>query len=573
MYQHFFAFTRKPFTITPDPSFLYLSEKHQEALAHLLYSTDEGSSFIVLSGEVGTGKTLLCRSLLEQAPAENLFALIFNPMLSPEELLTAICEEFGAIDKPQKTGALPTQPFSSGRKQLFDILNAFLLACHAQGQQAIVVIDEAQNLSFETLELVRLLTNLETEQKKLLKLILVGQPELRALLSHPGLRQLDQRITARYHLQALSKHDVTAYVRHRLTVAGQPRMLFTPRACKRLFQQTQGYPRLINLICDRALMGAFARQQEHVDAPLITLAAREVLGSNPTRLQEAPAPTNSRKRALPAALLFTLILAGFWWWQQQRATLASDITAPPPALTIDTPAYLKLLQESADAEQPEARFASIPLLDPDSLQDALREATLQRALSPLSKLWGLPNPADAPRQWCLRLPTQGFQCRYAQGTLDMLGQFNLPAILEIENQPGIIRQVLLTSLNSSYATLVSGAKRWQIQRGDLANLWGGRYLMIWQLAPNGSSKLVPGDTGSAVAWLADKLAAAVPAETVVTTATSAATRYDAALKAQVQAFQRHAGLIPDGIAGELTLITLEGATADAATPTLHASQP
>ena len=267
MYKNFFGITINPFSIAPDPHFLYMSDGHREALAHLRYGLEEGGGFVLLTGEVGTGKTTVCRCILEQAPEGTNIALVLNPKLSPMELLATLCDEL-RIDYPE----------ACGLKTLVDRLNAYLLAAHAQGQRTVLIIDEAQNLSYEVLEQIRLLTNLETNQQRLLQIVLLGQPELQEMLAQPELRQLSQRIAARHHLGPLTQAETTAYIRHRLSVAGMEQSVFVPPALDVVYRLTCGIPRIINLICDRALMGAYGKGVRLVDRPMVQEAARQVFG-------------------------------------------------------------------------------------------------------------------------------------------------------------------------------------------------------------------------------------------------------------------------------------------------------
>jgi general secretion pathway protein A len=254
MYAPFFGLKQDPFSIAPDPRYLFMSERHREALAHLLYGVGGGGGFVLLTGEIGTGKTTVCRCFLEQIPPQCNVAYIFNPKLTVIELLQSVCDEFGISVAPHAAHA-PTV------KDYLDPLNAFLLRTHATGQNNVLIIDEAQNLSADVLEQLRLLTNLETSERKLLQVVLIGQPELRRMLARPELEQLAQRVIARYHLDALTAAETAQYIAHRLSVAGmttaQP---FDPRAIQRVHRLTGGVPRRINLLCDRALLGAHHRQ-------------------------------------------------------------------------------------------------------------------------------------------------------------------------------------------------------------------------------------------------------------------------------------------------------------------------
>jgi general secretion pathway protein A len=310
MYLSFFGLNEKPFAITPDPRYLFLSERHSEALAHLIYGVAEAGGFIQLTGEVGTGKTTIIRSLLSRTPANSEVALILNPRVNAPEFLLTLCEELGI--------GVPDSAVSSV-KDLVDILSGYLLRAHAAGRRVVLVVDEAQNLALDTLEQIRLLTNLETETQKLLQIILIGQPELKAMLATSQLRPLAQRMTGRYHLAPLSRSESAAYVRHRLRVAGSVYPVFTKGALAELHHRSQGIPRLINIMADRALLGAFALERQTVNTALQRRAASEVLG----------------RRLLPRWLpwvgvaLAALVVVLVFWFLRNGSLTSARLTAPP----------------------------------------------------------------------------------------------------------------------------------------------------------------------------------------------------------------------------------------------------
>jgi len=289
MYTEHFGFREPPFSIAPDPRYLYLSKQHREALAHLIYGVRTGG-FVLLTGEVGTGKTTVCRCLLEQLPARVQVAYIVNPGLTERELLATICDEF----------RIARQQRAVNNKALIDAINAFLLRAHAAGRNPVLIIDEAQGLSPGVLEQIRLLTNLETSRRKLLQIILIGQPELKHLLATRQMRQLSQRITARFHLEALPGAEIAAYVNHRLRAAGVARPVFTSGALRLLARLSGGIPRLINVICDRALLGAWCEGRHEVSRRILRRAAAEVLGR----------PAGALHRWWPVVLLAGCLLLG-----------------------------------------------------------------------------------------------------------------------------------------------------------------------------------------------------------------------------------------------------------------------
>ncbi|MEZ5542038.1 MAG: AAA family ATPase [Pseudomonadota bacterium] len=298
MYLKHFDLSERPFAITPDPRFLYMSARHREALAHLLYGLGEGGGFVQLTGEVGTGKTTICRCLLEQVPDDVDIAMVLNPKVTALELIATVCDELG-IGYPADCDSI---------KQLVDILNHYLLDAFARGRRTVLIIDEAQNLSADVLEQVRLLTNLETATQKLLQIILIGQPELRKLLAREDMRQLAQRVTARYHLEPISRAEAEAYIQHRLQICGVSGVLFDKRAVDRIHALSGGIPRLINVLCDRSLLGAYVEGKSQVDARIVRKAAREVLA------EETGAVAGGRRwlPALAGAALLAVLAVALW---------------------------------------------------------------------------------------------------------------------------------------------------------------------------------------------------------------------------------------------------------------------
>src|SRR5450830_74662 len=286
MYSHHFGVTQDPFSIAPDPRFLFMSERHREALAHLLYgvtgprqaASGTGGGFVLLTGDIGTGKTTICRCFLEQIPTGCQVAYIFTPKLRVTELLQSICEEFHITVAPAALRAATGKDYT-------DALNAFLLQRHAAGQSSVLIIDEAQNLEAEVLEQLRLLTNLETNERKLLQIVLIGQPELRTMLARPELEQLAQRVIVRFHLDALTAAESSQYIGHRLAVAGHTGALpFDRPSLQRIHHLAQGVPRRINLLCGRALLGAWANGLHRVDRTVVDKAAAEVFGPETPRM-------------------------------------------------------------------------------------------------------------------------------------------------------------------------------------------------------------------------------------------------------------------------------------------------
>jgi general secretion pathway protein A len=528
MYASFFGLNEKPFSITPDPRYLFLSERHAEALAHLVYGVNEAGGFIQLTGEVGTGKTTVVRSLLAQAPRHAEIALILNPRMTPAEFLLAICEELGIQVEARSEHSL---------KDLVDLLSCHLLAAHAAGKRVVLVVDEAQNLAPEVLEQVRLLTNLETETQKLLQIILIGQPELREALDRTELRQLAQRVTGRYHLDPLSADETSAYVRHRLRVAGSTREIFASGALREVRRLSGGVPRLVNIICDRALLGAFTEDRHVVGASVVRRAAGEVFGRNfhPVWMPWAAGTAVAAVAIASVALLVPRFLV-------QAAPAATPVAAAP-------------------APEPESAAA------PDLAQLLARyptETNPDEAFGKLFALWGIPYVAGSEDP-CTQALRAGLECLTQRGSLAQLRLFNRPAVLNVIDDEGLAHQLVLAGLDAEHAQIDLGGAQREIGIGDLARGWFGDYVLLWRPAGGGSAPLALGARSARVKWLRDSLrhVNGLPAES------SASDQFDVALVGMVEDFQRKNRLAVDGIAGVQTQVALDAALNDATTPFLH----
>ena len=529
MYLGYYGLDEPPFSITPDPRFVHLSERHRDALAHLLFGIDQGGGggFVQLTGEVGTGKTTLSRLLLEQLPAHARVALVLNPRQAPVELLETICEEL----------RIPIDGRRGSAKALVDALNAYLLDAYAQGLRVVVLIDEAQNLPADTLEQVRLLTNLETDTQKLLQIVLLGQPELRTLLARPELRQLAQRITARYHLLPLDPSETEAYLRHRWRVAGGTRFPFDAGAVRRLYRRSGGVPRLLNVIAERALLAGYARDALAIDRRLVDAAADEVLPppARPQRLRTGVVVAGVAVVAL-AALLLALA------WRRPAAGSATRPAAPPTATTAAT------LAAPTTATPATAR---IPRLDTGALATRLRsaDASPAPAWQALLQQWGLPARAItvAPDGPC----TPGgdpadLHCVQGRARLDTLMALDRPLLLHLRDGAAGAWAVLLGG-DARNVRLRLGAGVFDLDRGLLQAHWDGDYAGLWRGPAALELPPRPGTQGAAVDWLWLRL---------LPEAARPGAAYDARLRAAVRDFQAAHGLPADGVAGSLTLMAL-----------------
>lgn len=346
MYTKYFGLKEKPFSIAPDPRYLYMSELHREALAHLMYGISGDGCFILLTGDVGTGKTTVCRCLLAQLPDNTDVALIVNPRLTVLELLATIC---GELEIPSGDGE------ESG-KAYIDRLNDYLLDAHARNRNVALLIDEAQNLSLDLLEQLRLLTNLETDQKKLLKIVLLGQTELKQILAQEGAVQISQRITSRYHLLPLDRENSFAYIHHRLAVAGEREKIFSKSALSRIFALSHGIPRLINVLCDRSLLGTYVEEKYMVSARIVDKAAREVLGDDVAGTEEKTTRKQLWGKLLLLVLIFFLGAGGASYYFSKQVPAPKE---PEQIVETTDKAPLKMKMEVVAVESPEQAVATI----------------------------------------------------------------------------------------------------------------------------------------------------------------------------------------------------------------------
>ena len=547
MYTSFFGLREKPFAITPDPRYLYLSERHAEALAHLLYGINESGGFIQLTGEVGTGKTTVVRTLLSRVPHHADVAVILNPRVTPVEFLLTICEELGVAIADADRDSV---------KQLVDALNRRLLSAHAEGRRIIVLVDEAQNLSIDVLEQVRLLTNLETPTQKLLQIILIGQPELRELLDRTELRQLAQRITGRYHLKPLSREETRGYVRHRLRVAGAAQEIFTPAALSELHRLSSGIPRVINVACDRALLGAYTQETRKITAPLVRRAAGEVYGR-----RFVPTWWGWLAGSFGAVALAGVLFAGWQFWRHQNSVLsASDHAAETAgAAHAATPGAAPAAAAAAPPPGPPApQVMSVNAL----LEANDAETTDAAAFRHLLSLWGTALVDD--RDPCGQAAKSGLSCLDQRGSWAQVRALNRPAILTLTDDRGQRHRVVVSGLDDKNATLILGEHNETVAIDDLSRDWFGEFTVVWKPKTPRTRSLALGMQGDEVRWLRRSLnalrgGASDPEHADV---------YDEELAIAVQNFQRDHRLTVDGIAGVQTQVMLDTALAEPGSPVL-----
>ncbi|MBA5689452.1 ExeA family protein [Rugamonas apoptosis] len=572
MYTQFFSLKQAPFSIAPDPRYLFMSERHREALAHLLYGVGSGGGFVLLTGEIGAGKTTVCRCFMEQIPANCKLAYIFNPKLSVEELLLSVCDEFGITLAPPGAGAVTVKGY-------VDAVNRYLLDSHGQGNNNVLVIDEAQNLSADVLEQLRLLTNLETNERKLLQIILIGQPELRTMLARPELEQLAQRVIARYHLGPLTEAETGSYIEHRLAVAGATaRSPFPRRLMGRVHKLAKGVPRRINLLCDRALLGAYVENQPQVTPAILRRAAGEVFA----------APVNGAgagRRTWPqwgaglaaGALAGVAISAAAWQWLPERDTkkvsgaISRTVPAPvagaarapvvasaAPAGVVPSATVASGIASSATVTAgvvPSATVAasatgapSVTVAAASSAPASDGGARPEPLLRQLAALWGQTLPPGEPCQVAAKL---NLRCLQTRGGVEELRQLDRPAVLTLHDDPASPRYVLLTALDASGATLAVDGKSQHLSLAALAARYDGSYVTFWRAPRSWRDEVTDGDHGPDVDWLAKHLSQLYGLKKPVENQA-----LDAALMRRLREFQAAQHLKADGVAGPKTFIRL-----------------
>ena len=611
MYMRFFGLKQEPFSLAPDPRYLYMSKRHREALAHLLYGVGGGGGFVLLSGEIGAGKTTVCRCFLEQIPKGCNVAYIFNPKLTVTELVMSICDEF-RIPVNVRRG----QPATV--KIYVDALNEFLLKTHAVGQNNVLIIDEAQMLSVDVLEQLRLLTNLETNERKLLQIVLIGQPELRTMLEQPELEQLAQRVIARFHLKALSSKETEHYIRHRLSVAGMTRVIpFDRKALQRIHEIARGVPRRVNLLCDRAMLGAYAHGRHQIDSGVIEKSAREVFGTS-----EPSGPDRSRLGssaglglliatgvALTALLAFALYGA-YRRFATPTVVVSASAPAPAPRVSVASGAFVPAsasassgvasaalaasaapsasaaLASSASGPRASASAASPPTRAAVSAGAASATAALAASESApvavMAASSAVLGAAELKAQWktlgggkksawrelapmwklsvgeanpCAAAARQQVGCYRFASTLAMLRSLDRPGFTSLRDEAGRTTAAVLVGLGADTATLLVEGRAQKVSLAALTKFWSGEFGTMWRMPVGYATAIGQGASGPLVDGLATQLAmlagepVPAPGQTM-----------DAALRAKVVRFQTAHGLTALGKAGPTTFMQLNRAT-------------
>jgi len=544
MYYDFFGFREPPFSIAPDPRYLYLSDRHKEALAHLMYGVQGQGGFIVITGEVGTGKTTVSRCFIENVPDNVDIALILTPRLSARELLSSICDE---LEIPHE--------ISATIKELVDLINQDLLKAHAAGRHKVLMIDEAQNLSAEVLEQLRLLTNLETAEKKLLQIVLLGQPELQEMLALPELRQLNQRVTARYHLDAIGREELPAYLRYRLSVAGMRGDIFSQRAVNRLYRESQGIPRLINLISDRALLGAYAEGEHEITVDHIRHAAKEVRGHSigPAPSRSGRSPDRSQYLVVAASILVAII--GTAWLFERWSPDSSASTGHSSAEPLEG-AVERLEEQEQEQERVGEGSGNLPeeppgpgeLAVPDQLLDSVS------AFQVLFGIWGRSyQPAEAPVA-CDWARENGLGCLNRQGSRRSLEFLDRPAMLQLQDEAGNTGFVVLRHLNGDTAEVAMPSGNQTVSFASIERYWFGEYRVLWRLPEYLTGDGFYSNGGGEQLWIGARMMDLADRHSKSRAESDRVKRMNA--EEQVRWYQAIRGLTVDGIAGAMTIIQI-----------------
>lgn len=519
MYTDHFGLTEAPFSIAPNPQYLFMSRRHRDALAHLLYGVQSDGGFILLTGEVGTGKTTLCRCLLQQVPTDVDTAFVLNPRVTVTELLATVCDEFGM-----------TYPADASVKTLVDQLNEYLLDCHASNRKAVLIIDEAQNLSRDLLEQLRLLTNLETNERKLLQIILLGQPELLEMLENRDLRQFSQRITARFHLEALTQPETEDYIAHRMSIAGGSGRVFSRAAMKKIFRISKGIPRVINLICDRSLLGTYVEDRLEVTPAIVGKAAKEVLGlEQRSRRKRGPVLT-----AAAAVVLLALVLL-------MQPTEEQPLTNGAPQQQSQAP----IAEPKPSTRAPEKPIP--PLRGHPFIVDAYHD---------LFALWGSAFE-DRETHPCELAESIGLQCLTEFLSIAELQTIDRPVIVELTTSSMQGRYMTISRLDETEVVLFAASEEVILSHNQFNRLYNGEAHMVWRMPPDYQAPLKNGDTGAAVDWLVVQLSLIEgdipPLDTGFT--------YNEIIEARVRDFQMNVGLTPSGVVDPMTWIHINSVEA------------
>jgi len=573
MFGQFFNIDESAFSIAPNPKYLYLSKQHEEALAHLVYGITCKGGFVLLTGDIGTGKTTICRCMFEQLPENTDIAFVINPQYSPLELLSSICDELH----------IAYSTFHPNVKDFVKKLFTYLIDAHAKGRNTVLVIDEAQNLSIDALEHIRALTNIETNELKLLQIILIGQPELRGMLARPELEQVNQRITARFHIGPLNMHETNKYISHRLSVAGATQAIFSSANVKLIFRLSRGVPRLINILCDRVLLGAYTLRQRKINAAIIKQSAAEVF--------DHVVPNSGLLPKAVAASLIALLVSGVLMFafqdsiidslnilrqDIQQSLLSNNEKNHKEAFRlanekIELPVAIKNVLSEKHKSSPATANENQELviaaeIEKDSIimaRDELANTKVSRvnesnavrvtghaeAFRDLFRLWGIDYSLSGPTP-CEQAVEHELYCYQSSGTITELAKLNRPVILKSHAKHYGPSYLVMVSVDDEKAVVSENDEYRLVLIADIESNWSGEFEMLWRPLHSGVSHILPGQKGEAIVALEKKLAHIEGRQPELANPFI----YSSKLVNQVKTFQVTQNITADGIVGPITQI-------------------
>ncbi|KXO13510.1 General secretion pathway protein A [Moritella sp. JT01] len=530
MYTEFFHLKEIPFSIAPDPRFFFMSDRHKEALTHLTYGLQGAGGFVMLTGEVGTGKTTVSRALAEGLTDDTILGYIHNPAISELELLATLCDQF-KLDYDNNGLSL---------KVLFDLLHNYLLSNCQQKKSCVVMIDEAQLLSTKALEQLRLLTNLDMDHKKLLHIVLIGQPELQQKLKQPELRQLAQRITARYHLLPLTESELTSYVAYRLSIASGNPGLFNTKVLKRIYQHTSGIPRLVNLVCDKALYYAFKANANRITPQHVQDAVNAVVV---TGTGQSKASNTGLFAGALATVLIGFGLAGFQLGLFDR--LIDKASTAQVAVVSDTPDKSEINKLVIDEVPPVIN----EVMSDKALLANIKSARQSSAATQfLYKEWGYDITLNDAT--CRNAQYAKLRCLQRQGNYAQLVQYNLPAVVRLLDNLGEDYYATLLSITPLGVELQLNNSHLLVSQAWFEKYWSGDFTLFWTAPSRFKNSLKQNDKGTLIRWLDRNVSTALGESAL------SGTRFDTTLMQKVIRFQQQAGLTADGIVGPQTMMTV-----------------
>lgn len=565
MYLDYFGLEKDPFTISPDPAFLYPSPQHRQALAHLKYGLDREGGFILLTGEVGTGKTTLTRLLLEQLPGNVRVAYILNTKLNSEDVLASICQDLSLEHEP-----------GASIKTLTDLIYKDLLATHGQGKKTLLVLEEAQNLDTDVLETLRLLTNLETNTTKLLHILLVGQPELQELLARNELRQLNQRVVSRFHIEPLDLQETTNYLNHRLRHAGSKRQAFDTASVKQLHKLSGGIPRMLNLLAERSMLGAYATNASLVNVQIVRDASKEVLGEPVKSIAERKRISSQMSVILRAAVAVILTITGVYYFffegsveqnSQAEPLVSIEKSEPvkqPAVSSVEQKPVEEVFQKKTAEQQKPVQQEIVQQTDviaPTAQEFFTNELVVKAPVQPdkntyeqLLALWSVDASASNQKSFCLMAEINNLRCKIEKNIdLNSLSEINRPGLVTVLGDQDTLSLYMVSFFDGYNISLTNSSGSTSMLARDFADVWDGRFVYIWRPPSEFARTLYPDVRDSKMTrWAQEKLQIVFEDYEYVI----GGGIYSQPIVRAIARFQTQQGLEADGLLGPRTILRL-----------------